>query len=69
MLGYALESEHELMGLSWLPACRTELAAGQYQVTVLGYALESEYELTVELVERQRELRPEETLALGQVGV
>ena len=37
-------------------------------MTVLGYALQSEYELTVELVERTRELRPEETLSLGQVG-
>lgn len=48
-------------------ARRTELAAGQYEVVVLGYALETEYELTVELVEPTRSLRPEATLALGQV--
>ena len=35
---------------------------------MLGYALETEYELTVELAERARTLRPEETLALGRVG-
>jgi hypothetical protein len=50
-----------------LRPARTELAAGQYQVVVLGYALESQFELTVELVEPMRELRPLETLALGQV--
>ena len=49
------------------PLRRTELAAGQYEVTVMGYALQSEYQLTVQLVEPVRELRPLETLALGQV--